>query len=154
MDSEQILQEFLKGSQSIYELLTLSKEIYNLDKNRIGNLAKLRTKVDKLDKVIRNLEEENYILKLKGWIKQYKSILEDTVNEIQRKLGIELEEKLKNLGFRLSGQYPELKAGFFFIEVDFNKQRATIWYGPKQEWLSQCALTATLKKQKKNWVRD
>jgi len=45
------------------------------------------------------------------------------------------------LGLSLSGQYPELKAGLFTIEIDFDRWKAVLWYGPKQERLGQLDLS-------------
>jgi hypothetical protein len=41
----------------------------------------------------------------------------------------------------LEGQYPDLRAGLFTIGLDFDKGKANVWYGPKQENLGQCSLS-------------
>ena len=144
MNLEVVLDKLSKHQRNVQSAIKLLREISRLDKNRMENLPKLRTRLVKLEEFLINLDKnQDYVLNLKDWINQYKSVLKDTANQIQRKLGIELEEQMKNLGLSLSGQYPELKAGFFTIELDFDNQKATLWYGPKQERLSQCPLTAT-----------
>lgn len=60
---------------------------------------------------------------------------------MQQRFGTELEKELQKRGLSLSGHYPELKSGLFTIELDFEKWRSTLWYGPKQEHLTQCALS-------------
>jgi hypothetical protein len=57
---------------------------------------------------------------------------------IRKKFGAQLEEELRKIGLSLSGQYPELKAGLFTIELDFDQWKAKLWYGPKQERLGEC----------------
>lgn len=54
--------------------------------------------------------------------------------------GKRLYEELKKFGFELEGYYPFLKTSIYTIEVNFDKNTATIWYGPRQERLKICEL--------------
>lgn len=57
-----------------------------------------------------------------------------------KNFGKNLENELKNLGFELKGYYPLLKVSFYTLEVNFEKLRVVIWYGPQQEKLGTCKL--------------
>lgn len=143
MSLDQLLKELSTHKRNIQSIYKLLSEISRLDKNQVENLTKLKARLDKLEETMKNIERESYVQNLKEWIKHYKSILEDTTNRIKRQIGVELENQLKNLGLALSGHYPELRAGLFTIELDFDKWRAVIWYGPKQERLSECLLSTS-----------
>ena len=138
MDLEQLLREFSAHQQSVQSVVKLLKEISRLDQNRMENLSKLKAQVTKLEEIIKQLGQGgSHVQNLADWVSQYKRTLETTAEEIRKRFGTELEQELKKLGLSLSGQYPELKAGLFTIEVDFDQWKVTLWYGPKQERLAQ-----------------
>jgi DNA repair exonuclease SbcCD ATPase subunit len=144
MDFEQILEEISSHQRSVQSAMKSLREISRLDKNRAENLPKLKKRLTKLEEIIRRIGETGkYIQGLTDWMSEYQHALETTEGKVRRRLGTELERKLKNLGLSLSGQYPDLKAGLFTIELDFGKWKATLWYGPKQERLDQCSLSAS-----------
>ncbi len=148
MSLEELLKELSSHKRNIQSIYKLLSEISRLDKNRAENLTKLKAQLDKLEGMIKNLERESYVQNLNEWIKHYKSILENTIDQKKRRIGAELDIQLKKLGITLSGHYPEFRAGLFTIELDFDKWRAVIWYGSKQERLSECPLsTSTIVKQ-------
>lgn len=143
MELEVIIENLTKNYKNLQSVIKNLKEIFRLDKNRIDNIYKLKNKLTKFDKLITNLDmTDNNILNLKEWLNQYKLILEDTTDQIKRKFGSELEEQLNKFGLKLFGQYPYLKTSFFTIELNFDKQKAKIWYGSMQELLDECKLTA------------
>ncbi|NIA10044.1 MAG: hypothetical protein GWP10_10030 [Nitrospiraceae bacterium] len=65
------------------------------------------------------------------------------MNDIRRTFGTELENELKNAGFDLRGHYPLLKTMFYTLDVDFDQGKVTIYYGPEQEKLATCKLSAS-----------
>ncbi len=145
MDLDQLVNELSKHHREIQGILKLLKDTRRLDSKRTENLSKLEKQLSKLKEIVdSNLEGEfqDYVRKLREWSSQYEEVLQIAASNIKKRLGHELEEQVKSLGLSLSGQYPELKAGFFTIELNFSKQVATLWYGPKQEQIAKCPLTA------------
>jgi len=65
------------------------------------------------------------------------------MDNIGHAFGIELEKELKKIGFDLRGHYPLLKTMFYTLDVDFDQGKVTIWYGPEQEKLASCKLSAS-----------
>jgi len=63
------------------------------------------------------------------------------VTDIRRTFGSELETELKKIGFDLKGPYPLLKTGRYTLDV-FENNKVGIWYGPEQEKLASCKLSA------------
>ena len=141
MDLKQILEDFTTLKKNISSAAKVLKEIFNLEQNRIQNLSKLKVRLAKLDEIIKQFSQgigqHEVLLK---WANQYKQDLLNTEEQSRNSFGIELEQELKKTGLLLSGQYPELKAGLFTIELFFDKGLVTLWYGPKQERLAQCRL--------------
>lgn len=144
MELNQLLEELTTYKRNFDSAVKLLKEISRLEQNRVKNLSQLRARLTKLDKIIGQLGQgvTDQHKALCNWVEQYKRDLINFEEQIKKRFGVELEQKLKEKGLSLSGQYPELKAGLFTIELDFDKRRVTLWYGPKQERLDQCRLLA------------
>lgn len=56
--------------------------------------------------------------------------------------GMNLKKELEQMGLTLSGHHPLLKVSFYTIEVDVDRDRVTLWYGPQQEKLGECDILA------------
>ena len=76
------------------------------------------------------------------WLQRYRSELAPAMATQQAHFGNALAGSLEPLGLKLKGQYPKLRAGLFTFELDFEKGRCRIWYGPEQESLGETALDA------------
>jgi len=57
--------------------------------------------------------------------------------------GKNLERELEQSGLTLGGHYPLLKVLFYVIETDFDRGKATLWYGPQQDKLGECDIVAS-----------
>jgi len=112
-----------------------------LSKDPLENLGKLKQELKKVEKALRT--EESDVSKTS--VAQYIKLVEQRVLELEalskKTFGKELEEELKQVGFRLEGHYPLLKSSFYTLEVNFDKSSVTIWFGPKQEKLKVCSLS-------------
>jgi hypothetical protein len=136
------LEELLKLESPIQsDSLALPSETENLEKKRRENLPKLKTQVNKLLAAISRCEDETIVEPFRQWVESYQQSLKNCEEQLKKVLGSELEEELKKIGLPLSGQYPELKASFFLIELIWEKGTAILWYGYKQERLEQCDLS-------------
>lgn len=141
MDLKQIIEVFATLKKNVSSSSKVLKEIFNLEQNRIENLPKLKVRLAKLDEIIKqsgqSIDQREVLFK---WAEQYKQDLLNSEEQIKNHFGVELEQELKKIGLLLSGQYPELKAGLFTMELFFDKGTVTLWYGSKQERLAQCRL--------------
>lgn len=156
MELEQLIKEYQKQQNEIKTIIRLLSEVSRLDQNRIENLLKIKLQIRKILNII---EENNQVIclldNLKNWVSQYQSELSKSEKEFKKRIGSELEEELAKIELSLSGHLPELEAGIFTIECDFERWKAKIWYGPKQESLVECSLSAKeiayqINKQKQN----
>ncbi len=129
------------NAQKVHKLLT---EISRLDNSRIENLSLIKSRLDKIKLISSQIvNNENYGQRLMEWVDQYSTITEKAASESLNRFGADLEKELRNFGLSLSGQYPELKAGVFLIEMDSKKDKVTLWYGAKQEKIQQLPLLAS-----------
>jgi len=133
------LEDHKKNIQTIFKLLN---EISKLHQNRDEKLPKIRQAVNQLNYSVNSFKQKG-IYKLMNWVTQYESYIKSAEEKLRKRVGVELESELQTLGISLSGQYPELKAGLFTIELDFDQWKATLWYGPKQERLTRLPLSAS-----------
>lgn len=141
MDITHLLDEFKIYKKNNVLTLKLLTEISRLEQQREQNLPKLKKRLIKLDEAIKQFYQyKNLNEGVLSWINSYKQELTNSEEQIKNRFGIELEQEFKKIGLSVSGQYPELKAGLFTIELFFDKGLVTLWYGPKQERLAQCRL--------------
>ena len=144
MELREIKKEIIGYRKQVAAIAALVNDIEKLDKNTEENLQKIRLRLDKLEKEAQKNRNKTELIDLvKEWMQEYRTKLLGVSEKIQRRFAVELEEELKRISLNLVGQYPLLRAGFFSIEVNFNMNNATIWYGPRQERLIQMALSVS-----------
>jgi hypothetical protein len=143
MDIRDLIEDLTRQQKSIRLVVQRLQRLSRLDEDRKENMPALVIEVARLEKSgVLTRDGEAATRKLTDWLEQYKGVLRSEALEMQKHLGSDLERPLAELGLTLSGQYPTLKAGLFTIETDFDHFKAIIWYGPRQERLAQCPLTA------------
>ncbi len=128
------LRALIKSGQMLQSITKLVKTIETLEENPAGNMRRIEKYLGDMQKVTASLPSSSETRQMvESWLSRYLDRLNTRKEEIQHTFGAELESVLKAKGFELKGQYPELKAGFYTLEVDFTKGEITIWYGHKQE---------------------
>lgn len=138
---DKVIKILPSDDESSEHLLKILEEIRRLDDNRHKNLAKLLTQMSKLKASSR---QDSCPVRDSGilgeWIRHYEGQLAEAQTCLEHSFGVDLEALLRQSGFTLSGNYPELKAGLFTLILDFSTCRVTVWYGPKQERLAGCPM--------------
>lgn len=143
MDLAELVSEMGNYKKGLDSVLKTLKEISRFDKDRAGNLPQLRNRLNKLQKLRSSWDPTVKPLDLlDSWMDKYRQELDGVEDQARRKFGTLLETELVKIGLGLGGHYPELKAGMFTIELDFDKKQANLWYGPKQEKLDRVRLSA------------
>ena len=139
IDVTQILGELTTLHKHTESAVKLLRAISRLEQNRLQNLPQLQKHLAQFDHIRKQLGEHPELLEaLQDWVIEYQNVLSSAEQEFRQRFGSGLERELKQKGFLLSGQYPNLKAGLFTLELDFDREQVVIWYGPKQERLLQC----------------
>lgn len=137
------LRDYLaKTGKALQTVTGLVKAIETLEKSPVDNVYRIEKLVGEVQKATAGLPPDGEIKKkVDGWLSACISRLQAHKGELRRVFGVSLEGLLQGQGFELKGQYPELRAGFYGIEVDFDKAQASIWYGPKQELMGKARLS-------------
>ncbi|WP_322793293.1 hypothetical protein [Bellilinea sp.] len=142
MELEQLIKEYQKQQNEIKTIIGLLREVSHLEQSRNENLFKIKLKIKKIFNIIEKNDQIICLLdNLKNWVSQYQSEIMNSEKEFKKRIGTELEEELAKIELSLSGHLPKLEAGIFTIECDFERGKAKIWYGPKQEILTECYLS-------------
>lgn len=131
------LQDAQKSFQTLSRLL---REIAKLDKNNNQNIVDLKSKIFEAKTLLQTLIDVQALQSSLDELSSYATTLEEDATIEPARYGVELAQHLKEIGITLSGQYPDLKAGLFQIEVNFEQGNTTVWYGPKQERIARCSL--------------
>jgi hypothetical protein len=74
---------------------------------------------------------------LKGWISEMRGRVKAAQEEFKGRFGAALEERLKDLGLKLHGNFPLLTASFFRIRIDPEAGAVRLAYGPDEEPLGK-----------------
>jgi len=137
------LRDYLtKTGKALQTAIRLVKAIETLEKSPVDNVYRIEKLVGEVQKATAGLPPDGETKRrLDDWVAGCISRLQAHKGELRRAFGVSLESLLKGQGFELKGQYPELRAGFYSIEVDFDKAQASIWYGPKQELMGKARLS-------------
>ena len=122
MDFTQPIGELTTLKKNTDSAVKLLRAIARLEQNRLQNLPELRKQLTQLDQLISQLSQKAETLEvLRNWADGYRGELLSAEQEFKKQFGGALEQELKKKGLSLSGQYPDLKAGLFTIELDFDR---------------------------------
>lgn len=139
----QLLIEIEQSSENTDALQKELKAIIKLESKREENLAKIKTYLKKLDKLL-TLADEGSALRSKAIqvLEDYKADLDKTEAANKQRFGLELSDAIKPLGLHLKGHWPTLMAGLFTIKLNSDKAQAVLWYGNEQEKLDSHPIDA------------
>ncbi|RKY04642.1 hypothetical protein DRP77_03290 [Candidatus Poribacteria bacterium] len=138
---QELIKEISTIRGNITELLSSLRKLNKYLIDPANNLKGISTEISKLERILPKLRIDREISsEVSGLIERVRSSYQEWVEELEGKLGGELEELLREKGFSLKGHYPELRTSFYTIELDFEKGEANIWFGPKQEWMGKARL--------------
>lgn len=143
METSEIAKYFAEFTRKVTAFNKLLVDISKLDTDRTRNIVGLQARIAKLDACVEALRQIPDVAKqLDEWLVSYRNELLAFREEQVKQFGVRLENELRKQGLELTGHYPELHAGVFTIEINRDKWKITLWYGPKQERLGTCAVTA------------
>lgn len=96
----------------------------------------LKNQINKIEQELSKFENEiNKFFELKLDLEEFKKAQVQKIENEKQIFGNKLYEELKKIGIELSGQIPNFSAGLFKIIVNFDEEKAKIWYGPEQEFV-------------------
>ena len=138
------LLEQISGYKRVHDqVFYLLGNLQKLDQDRTLNLKQIKAQLLKLEKLANDSRENQPTLKeLLESLAEYQKEIEALAKKTETDFGSTLEKELQIIGHSLSGHYPLLSAGLFRIEVDFRSWSIKLWYGPKQELLDRCPISA------------
>lgn len=128
-----------KTQPSSDRVTKLLVEIEKLDAKREENVFRLHDRVSQLKQQLQQQPTDDLVM---GWLEEYRPVFETALVKRRDQFGDILDSKLQIQGIKLRGQYPELYAGLFTLQLDFDHGYCRVWYGPKQEDLGEVILDA------------
>lgn len=150
-DASVLIRRLKPFQVQVNNLAKLLRELESLERTSKPVPFQIEEKLGLLERAVANIDGfHNFVQELRLWTSDYSEKVEKIKQAAYQGFGIELERILKEQGLSLTGNYPELKTWLFTIELDFTHGEATLWYGPRQERLSQCRLLPHLVAQEVN----
>ncbi len=142
MDLDTLLGTFTDTKKITDAVFRTLRQISRLDEDRAANFRQIQSRMAKIRDLKGKMEPgSRQVDSLQAWLDRYANQLEEARDELGRRFGVDLEQRLGEMGRSLSGHYPELKTGLFTIELDFDRGHAILWYGPRQEQLGRYRLS-------------
>ncbi len=142
--TEQLVAEFSQGKKHLEAVLRLIGVVSRLSDERAANIASIRKALAQLSAIAEKPDfPAVYRLSLRQWVEGEQQSAKKAEDELSWRFGADLERELKDTGLQLAGQMPLFTVGYFSVEVKVTPGRVVIWYGPKQEMLEECKLSAT-----------
>lgn len=100
-----------------------------------NNPYELEIVLNEIEKITEKIKEEKIIEPISEWISEERKRIGELKSDFEGKFAEALTEAMKEKGFEPDGRFPDLKTWLLTLSFDFDRQRMTIWYGPKQERL-------------------
>ena len=130
-----------RDDSAFEQVLSILEPVIRWDYNRPANLSRLLPLIARLKALIEHGPNQiRHNKALREWTCHYEEELARAEHQLRITFGMDLENRLGEAGFGLSGHYPRLRVGLFALTVDVSTYRATIWYGPWQERFGQCPM--------------
>jgi DNA-binding transcriptional MerR regulator len=124
-DLKKILRNHITSIKSIGKYLD---RIEALSKDPVGKSFEMEEILKRMEKEVKALEAP-LLDEVKRWIEEKRREVDKAKEEMRHEFAKRLGELLKEKGKRVEGRYPLLRVGFFSIEVDFTKRRASLLFG-------------------------
>jgi len=145
MEIIELLENIAETKKNIDQAHHLAKNIKNYSTDLATNLNLIKSNLTKLQKLASECSDRDPVFKtILTWIETFNIELAVEQDRLKDQFGILLEKELIPEGMTLTGNFPNFYTGFFTIEVNPRKWFAKIWFGPKQELLDTCSLSAFL----------
>lgn len=71
--------------------------------------------------------------RIESWILRQRQHLDSLKEEFRLKFGQDLQSLARAQGWRVKGQYPVLRIGWYTLKIDFQFGEATLFFGPEVE---------------------
>ena len=139
-DSDRL--KFTEYQKTVQSAVRSIRSFQKMEPRVQENFLKMDRIVEKLRKIVAEINEESaaFEQQLKKWVDEKQKSMQAIRKQAVSKFGAELDDEMKKRGKTLSGQYPELRAGLFTIELNVELWKAIIWYGPKKEKQERCPM--------------
>jgi len=141
--NDQLKETLSQHLRILKDILQIREKLVRLLGSSELDFQKAKRSIAELEKHLQSLREKEPTLidGLQRFIDEANSQVDRLFSQKRNRFGSELEKRLTEIGIKLEGHYPELRAGLFTIELDFDSNKAIIWYGPKQERMGLCPLS-------------
>lgn len=126
------IERCLKEGESLEK--DLDKNAYQIE-DRLKRAEEKAAKLKELEELRENLKQ------VTEFVEERKKALEPSKQKLKTYLGAELERRLVEKGWRISGNLPELRVGILSLEFLLTQGQVRIWYGPRIELLDRVELT-------------
>lgn len=143
MDVTDIKKEFSRVKRRITELQKNLKKVGDLAGDASAPAFVLTTQLRDLKRRVDTFPRPGELLdRITRLVEEQEPVAQKALDDEKKRFGGRLARALKDrAGMELAGQYPNLQAGNFTIELRLDQGDAKLWWGPKTELLATCEAT-------------
>lgn len=132
------VQQIRKNADQFMKMVRLYQRL-SLD--RVANYFKMVDILNNIETVYLKIESGLTQLKFDQWLNEEKRNLSGVEGRITYEFGRLLVDLLSKSGFKLEGNFPELKTKMLLIDANTRSAKCQLWYGYKEEFLLSIPLS-------------
>ena len=141
IDMGDLAKELQKQANLITRVAASLKALSKAEGEPVQRFTEMQAEIKTLRKSVKALRLEGGLQKeTEEAIARAETELSELMQAAKPAFGKALGAILQGQGLRLTGNYPELRAGDFTISADLKTGRTEIWYGPRAERLEKCGI--------------
>uniref|UniRef100_A0A7C1SRM2 Uncharacterized protein n=1 Tax=candidate division WOR-3 bacterium TaxID=2052148 RepID=A0A7C1SRM2_UNCW3 len=127
-----VLKELVRRSQQVVKRLDGYQALL---REPVANAYERARLLAEIERLAAGFPEGELRQKLLEWLNSERAQVEEAKSEFRFEFGKRLIAGLEGSGLAVRGQLPLLRIGFFAIRADFERGRATVFWGPEIEQL-------------------
>ncbi len=125
-----VLKELVRRAQQVVKRIDGYQVLL---KEPVANAYERARLLAEIEKLVAGFPEGELRQKLQAWLDSERAQVEEAKSEFRFEFGKRLIAGLEGSGLAVRGQLPLLRVGLFTIRADFERGRATVFWGPEIE---------------------
>lgn len=125
-----VLKELVRRAQQVARKLDGYQALL---REPVANAYERARVLAEVERLVAGFPEGELRQKLQAWLDAERAQVEEAKSEFRFEFGKRLIAGLEGSGLAVRGQLPLLRIGFFTIRADFERGRATVFWGPEIE---------------------
>lgn len=132
------------SAQQMGRLARILGELSRFDADPAANAVAIRQRLGRVTELLRKIKlEPEFAEALRSQLGAYETAVAAAEQQVSQQFAAQLDALLRPADLALSGYHPDYRTWFLTVEAKSEAHRVVVWYGPKDERLAECTLSAS-----------